>query len=111
MVPFENQSKVPGIEWIGESFPELLQERLDSPTMFVLPREDRIHAYDHVGIPVELHPSRATIYRIAEDLGVDYVIFGHYTLMAESSTPHRNCLTCIIPGSCLKRRNQARWST
>jgi tetratricopeptide (TPR) repeat protein/TolB-like protein len=79
VVPFENQSKVPGIEWIGESFPELLQERLDSPTMFVLPREDRIHAYDHVGIPVELHPSRATIYRIAEDLGVDYVVFGHYS--------------------------------
>jgi len=79
VVPFENQSKAPGIEWIGESFPELLQERLNSPTMFVLPRADRLHAYDHVGIPVELHPSRATIYRIAEDMGVDYVVFGRYS--------------------------------
>jgi tetratricopeptide (TPR) repeat protein len=78
IVPFENQSRAPGLEWIGESFPELLQERLDSPTLLVLSREDRIRAYDHVGLPLELHPSRATLYRIAEDMGVDYVVFGHY---------------------------------
>ena len=78
IVPFENQSKVPGMEWISDSFPELLQERLNSPTLFVLPREDRIRGYDHVGLPLELQPSRATIYRIAEDMGVDYVVFGRY---------------------------------
>jgi len=78
VVPFENQSKAPGIEWIGDSFPELLQERLNSATLFVLPREDRIRAYDRVGIPVELHPSRATLYRIAEQLDVDYVVLGLY---------------------------------
>lgn len=78
VVPFENQSKAPGIEWIGDSFPELLQERLNSATLFVLPREDRIRAYDRLGIPVELHPSRATIYRIAEQLDVDYVVLGLY---------------------------------
>jgi len=78
VVPFENQSKAPGIEWISDSFPELLQERLNSSTLFVLPREDRIRAYDRVGIPVELHPSRATVYRIAEQLDVDYVVLGLY---------------------------------
>ena len=78
VVPFENQSKAPGIEWIGDSFPELLQERLNSATLFVLPREDRIRAYDRLGIPVELHPSRATVYRIAEQLDVDYVLLGLY---------------------------------
>ena len=77
-IPFENQSKVPGIEWIGDAFPELLQERLNSATLFVLPREDRIRAYDRLGIPVELHPSRATIYRIAEQLDADYVVLGQY---------------------------------
>jgi tetratricopeptide (TPR) repeat protein len=78
VVPFENQSKAPGIEWIGDSFPELLQERLNSSTLFVLPREDRMRAYDRVGIPVGLHPSRATVYRIAEQLDVDYVVLGLY---------------------------------
>jgi Flp pilus assembly protein TadD/TolB-like protein len=78
VVPFENQSKAPGIEWISDSFPELLQERLNSATLFVLPREDRIRAYDRFGIPVALHPSRATLYRIAEELDVDYVVLGVY---------------------------------
>jgi tetratricopeptide (TPR) repeat protein len=78
VVPFENQSGAPGIEWISDSFPELLQERLNSSTLFVLPREDRIRAYDRVGIPLELHPSRATVYRIAEQLDVDYVVLGLY---------------------------------
>jgi len=38
VVPFENQSKAPGIEWIGDSFPELLQERLNSATRRPHPR-------------------------------------------------------------------------
>jgi tetratricopeptide (TPR) repeat protein len=79
VVPFENQSKAPGIEWIGDSFPELLQERLNSPTLYVLPREDRLRAYDRFGIPVHLRPSRATIYRIAEQMDVDYVVLGEYS--------------------------------
>jgi tetratricopeptide (TPR) repeat protein/TolB-like protein len=78
VVPFENQSKAPGLEWIGDSFPELLQQRLNSPTLYVLSREDRIRAYDRMGIPVNLRPSRATIYRIAEQLDADYVVVGEY---------------------------------
>jgi len=78
VVPFENQSKAPGLEWIGDSFPELFQQRLDSPTIYVLPREDRLRAYDRLGIPIELRPSRPTIYRIAEQLDVDYVVLGEY---------------------------------
>jgi len=79
IVPFDNQSKAPGLEWIGDSFPELMQERLNSPTIYVLSREDRIRAYDRLGIPVGLHPSRATVYRIAEQLDVDYVLLGSYS--------------------------------
>jgi len=79
IVPFDNESKAPGLEWIADSFPELLQERLDSPTLYVLSREDRIRAYDRLGIPLELHPSRATVYRIAEQLDVDYVLLGSYS--------------------------------
>jgi Flp pilus assembly protein TadD/TolB-like protein len=78
VVPFENQSKAPGIEWIGDSFPELLQERLNSPTLYILPREDRLRAYDRLGIPVRVRPSRATTYRMAEQMDVDYVVLGGY---------------------------------
>ena len=78
VIPFDNESKAPGLEWIGDSFPELLRDRLDSPNLYVLSREDRMRAYDRLGIPLELHPSRATIYRIAEQLDVDYALLGSY---------------------------------
>jgi len=86
VVPFENQSKAPGIEWIGDSFPELFQERLNSPTLYVVPREDRIRAYDRVGIPLHLRASRATIYRIAEQLDVDYAVLGQYSFDGRTFT-------------------------
>ncbi|HZQ68884.1 MAG TPA: tetratricopeptide repeat protein [Terriglobales bacterium] len=78
VVPFENRSTATGLEWIGESFPELLEERLSSPTMYVLDREDRQRAYDRTGVPSRVHLSRATIYRIAEEMDVDYVVLGAF---------------------------------
>ncbi len=78
VIPFENHSNAPGLEWIGEAFPELLQGRLTSPSLYVLTREDRIRAWDRLGIPIVVHPSRATIYRIAEQMDVDYVLLGSY---------------------------------
>ena len=86
VIPFENTSSAPGLEWIGESFPEMLGQRLASPALYVLGREDRIRAYDQLGIPVDLHPSRATIYRVSEQLGVDYVVLGHYTFDGRTFT-------------------------
>jgi tetratricopeptide (TPR) repeat protein/TolB-like protein len=79
VVPFENQSQSPGLEWIGEAFPEILEERMNSPTLYVIPREDRIRAYDRVGIPNGIHPTRATLYRMAEQMDVDYLVLGTYS--------------------------------
>jgi tetratricopeptide (TPR) repeat protein len=79
VIPFENGSTAPGIEWISEAFPAVLGQRLSSPTIYVLTREDRLRAYDRAGIPAQVHPSRATIYRIAEQMDVDYVILGRFT--------------------------------
>src|ERR1022692_5298503 len=31
VIPFENASPTPGLEWLGESFPETFHEQLDSP--------------------------------------------------------------------------------
>ncbi len=77
--PFENASHVPGLAWISESFPELLGERLASPTLYFVGRDQRLQAYDRGSIPANLHPSRATLYRLAEQLDVDYVVLGQFT--------------------------------
>ena len=77
--PFENASHVPGLAWISESFPELLGERLASPTLYFVGRDQRLQAYDRGSIPANLHPSRATLYRLAEQLDVDCVVLGQFT--------------------------------
>ena len=79
VMPFENQSSVPNLEWIGESFPEVLSQRMASPRLYVISRDDRSYAFDHSGIPLNLLPSRATIYRVAEQMDADYVVLGSYT--------------------------------
>jgi tetratricopeptide (TPR) repeat protein/TolB-like protein len=85
-MPFDNASGVPGIEWIAESFPELLSERIASPTIYVLTRDDRLRAYDRAGIPASVHPARATIYRMVEQMDVDYVVLGRYTFDGRTFT-------------------------
>jgi len=79
VMPFENLSIAPGLEWISEAFPEVLSQRMTSPRLYVVSRDDRTHAFDHAGIPATVHPSRATIYRIAERMDSDYVVLGSYS--------------------------------
>ncbi|HJT01625.1 MAG TPA: tetratricopeptide repeat protein [Terriglobales bacterium] len=76
---FENRSSAPGLEWISESFPEILGQRIASEDFYVLGREYRLHAYDRAGIPAGIHPSRATLYRVAEQMDVDYAVLGSYS--------------------------------
>jgi len=82
-VPFENVSAVPGLEWLGESFPETFQEQLNSPILYVAGRDERLRAYDRQGIPAGIHPARATLYRLAEQMDVDYAILGSYRYSAD----------------------------
>ena len=78
VLPFENTSKAPGIEWIGEAFVEVLTQRLSVPSLYVISREDRIYAFDRLGIPASLRPSRATLFRIAEQMDADFMVVGQY---------------------------------
>ncbi len=78
VIPFENGSPTPGLEWVGESFPETFHEQLNSPALYVASREERLRAYDRQGVPAGVHASRATLYRLAEQMDVDYVVLGSY---------------------------------
>jgi tetratricopeptide (TPR) repeat protein len=79
VLPFENASPTPGLDWLGESFPETLYQQLNSPLLYVASRDERLRSYDRRGIPAGVHPSRATLYRIAEEMDVDYAVLGSYS--------------------------------
>ncbi len=78
VIPFENASPTPGLEWLGESFPETFHQQLNSPVLYVASRDERLRAYDRQGVPAGVHPSRATLYRLAEQMDVDYAVLGSY---------------------------------
>jgi tetratricopeptide (TPR) repeat protein len=80
VLPFDNRSGQPALAWVGDSFPDTLNQRLASAGFLTLTREDRQYALDHLGLPIDFRPSRATTIRIAQNLDADYVIVGSYNV-------------------------------
>jgi Tfp pilus assembly protein PilF/TolB-like protein len=92
VLPFDNSTHQPGLEWISEAFPEVLSQRLASQSLFLISREDRQYAFDRMGIPVNLHASRATLYRIAAQLDADYILLGSFSFDGETFTTRAQVL-------------------
>jgi tetratricopeptide (TPR) repeat protein len=80
VLPFDNRTGQTNLAWIGDSFPDTLNQRLSSAGFLTISRDDRQYALDHLGLPVDFRPSRATTVRIAETLDANYVIVGSYTV-------------------------------
>lgn len=80
VLPFQNNSTQPGVDWIGDSFPEIMNQRLNSAGFLTIRREDRRYAMQHLGLPADFRPTQATAYRIAQTLDADFVVFGSYSV-------------------------------
>jgi tetratricopeptide (TPR) repeat protein len=79
VLPFENHSGQTNLDWIGQAFPEIFNRRLASAGFLPISRGDRLYALDHLGLPQNFQPSRASTIRLAQTLDADYVIFGSFT--------------------------------
>jgi tetratricopeptide (TPR) repeat protein len=79
VLPFENHTGQANLAWIGQAFPEIFNRRLGSAGFLPISRTDRLYALDHLGLPVNFQPSRASAIRLAQTLDADYVVFGSYT--------------------------------
>jgi tetratricopeptide (TPR) repeat protein len=80
VLPFDNHSGDPSLNWIGDSFPDTLDKRLTSAGFLTISHDDRQFAYDHLGLPADFRPTRATTIRIAEQLDANYVVIGSYSV-------------------------------
>lgn len=79
--PFENQGSRPDLNWISESFPEILASRLSGPNRYALEREERNAAYAELEIPPGTSPLMlASEYKVAEILGVDWAVVGSFSV-------------------------------
>ena len=86
MLPFENHTSQPNLDWIGEGAANILNRRLDSAGFLTIGRGDRLYALDRLGLPQSFQPSHATTIRIAQTLDADSVILGFYTLSGNHFT-------------------------
>jgi tetratricopeptide (TPR) repeat protein len=80
VLPFDNRSGQPNLDWIGDSFPDTLNQRLGSAGFLALSTDDRRYALDHLGLPVDFKPSRATTIQIAQTLDANFVVVGSYNV-------------------------------
>jgi tetratricopeptide (TPR) repeat protein/TolB-like protein len=92
IMPFENLSGTAGVEWIGEAFPEVIGSRLNSAQLFIITRDDRLLAFDRLGLPATAKPSRATIYQVAQELDADYVLMGNFQIDGSMLTVHERLM-------------------
>ena len=81
VLPFDNHSGNASLNWIGDSFPDTLNKRLTSAGFLTISHDDRLYAYDHLGLPADFRPTRATTIRIADQLDANYVVIGSYTVV------------------------------
>ena len=78
VLPFDNRSGQPNLEWIREAAPEILSSRFASAGFAPMSRTDRLYALDHLGLPPGFHPSRATALKLAQTLDADSIVVGSY---------------------------------
>jgi len=76
--PFENASGRADLQWMAESFPEILSYRLAVGGRTVLGREERNAAYEQLGITPGAPLTLASKYKVAEILGADWAVMGSF---------------------------------
>ena len=79
VLPFDNRTGQPSLEWIREAAANLLGSRFASAGFAPMTRADRIYALDHLGLPQSFQPSRASSLKLAQTLDADSIVVGSYS--------------------------------
>jgi len=79
VLPFDNRTGQPSLEWVREAAAQILSARFASAGYQPTSREDRMYALDHLGLPQGFQPSRASSLKLAQTLDADSIVVGSYT--------------------------------
>jgi tetratricopeptide (TPR) repeat protein len=80
VLPFDNRTGQPNLEWIREAAAELLSRRFASAGFSPMGREERLYALDHLGLPEGFQPSRASSLKLAQTLDADSIVVGSFVM-------------------------------
>jgi len=84
--PFENESRMANLDWLGEGLSELTAERLQDRDVNVLSRQDRLATLERMGLPDSARFSHATLVKIAAEADADAVIYGRFQSDGKTAT-------------------------
>jgi len=84
--PFENESRMANLDWLGEGLSELTAERIEDRGVNVLSREDRLATLERMGLPDSARFSHATIVKIATEADADAVVYGRFHSDGKTAT-------------------------
>ena len=87
VLPFENTSTHPEYNWVGESFADSLSDLLSKPGLIVVSSDERSQAYQQVGLPETMIPSRATSIKLARQAKATMIVLGTYTVTPTPEEP------------------------
>ncbi|MEQ1757855.1 MAG: tetratricopeptide repeat protein [Vicinamibacterales bacterium] len=86
VVPFENANGAARVYWLAEASAVLLTDDLTALGVRAMPREERLLAFEQLGIPPSPVLSHATVIRTGQLVGAAQVVVGSYTLTGETLT-------------------------
>ncbi len=78
VLPFDNRTGQPSLEWVREAAAQILSARFASAGFQPTSRADRMYALDHLGLPQGFQPSRASALKLAQTLDADSIVVGSY---------------------------------
>ncbi len=90
--PFENLGPRVDLNWISESFAQVLSSRLSQPDNYVLERDERNAAYTQLGMPADAPLTLASEFKVAQTLGVDWAILGNFNVTDNRLVAHAQLL-------------------
>ena len=90
--PFENLSPRADLNWISESFAQVLSNRLPQPDNYVLERDERNAACTQLGMPMDTPLTLASEFKVAQTLGVDWAILGNFNVTDNRLVAHAQLL-------------------
>jgi tetratricopeptide (TPR) repeat protein len=96
VLPFDNRTGQPSLEWMREAAAEILSMRFASAGFQPTSRADRVYALDHLGLPQGFQPSRASALKLAQTLDADSIVVGSYSTDGTSITAEASLVD--VPG-------------
>jgi tetratricopeptide (TPR) repeat protein len=85
-MPFESATREPRGYWLGEGSAVILSDSLLALGLPVMRREERLHSFELLRVPVVPGLSHATIIRVGEIVGASQIIVGTFALAGDTLT-------------------------